>query len=202
MPQTRFVLTKALECGLQPVVVINKIDRPDARASEVLDEVFELFLQLGADEKLADFPYIFASGRSGYATHDPENPGDSMKPLLDLVMEKVPGPDVDMDSPLQLLVTTLDWSDYVGRIAIGRIQSGTIRKGQQVALLQRDDKRITAKVNQLFTFDKLGRTEVDEATAGDIAAIVGLEAVEIGDTIADPNEPVALPRPRGVRTAS
>jgi GTP-binding protein len=194
MPQTRFVLTKALECGLQPVVVINKIDRPDARAAEVLDEVFELFLQLGADEKLADFPYIFASGRSGYATHDPENPGDSMKPLLDLVMEKVPGPDVDIDSPLQLLVTTLDWSDYVGRIAIGRIQSGTIRKGQQVALLQRDDKRITAKVNQLFTFDKLGRTEVDEATAGDIAAIVGLETVEIGDTIADPNEPVALPR--------
>jgi GTP-binding protein len=194
MPQTRFVLTKALECGLQPVVVINKIDRPDARASEVLDEVFELFLQLGADEKLADFPYIFASGRAGYATHDPENPGDSMKPLLDLVMEKVPGPDVDLDSPLQLLVTTLDWSDYVGRIAIGRVQSGAIRKGQQVALMQRDDKRITAKVNQLFTFDKLGRTEVDEATAGDIAAIVGLESVEIGDTIADPNEPVALPR--------
>jgi GTP-binding protein len=194
MPQTRFVLTKALECGLQPIVVVNKIDRPDARIHEVLDEVFELFLELGADEKLADFPYIFASGRSGFATHDPATAGDSMKPLLDLVLEKVPGPDVEPAAPLQQLVTTLDWSDYVGRIAIGRIQSGTVRKGQQVALLQRDDKTITAKVNQLFTFDKLGRTEVNEATAGDIAAIVGLEKVEIGDTVADANQPVALPR--------
>src|SRR5688572_8897401 len=152
MPQTRFVLTKALECGLQPVVVVNKIDRPDARVLEVLDEVFELFLELGAHEKLADFPYIFASGRAGYATHDATTPGDSMKPLLDLVLEKVPGPAVELDAPLQLLVTTLDWSDYVGRIAIGRIQSGTIRKGQHVALLQRDERLVTAKVAQLFTF--------------------------------------------------
>jgi GTP-binding protein len=194
MPQTRFVLTKALECGLQPVVVVNKIDRSDARPAEVLDEVFELFLELGADEKLADFPYNFASGRAGFATHDPENPGDSIKPLLDLVLEKVPGPGVSLESPLQMLVTTLDWSDYVGRIAIGRIQSGAIRKGQQVALLQRDDKRVNAKVNQLFTFDKLGRTEVDEVTAGDIAAIVGLEKIEIGDTVADAEQPQALPR--------
>jgi GTP-binding protein len=194
MPQTRFVLTKALECGLQPVVVINKIDRPDARVHEVLDEVFELFLELGAHEKLADFPYIFASGRAGFATHDPELTGESMKPLLDMVLEKVPGPEVELKAPLQLLVTTLDWSDYVGRIAIGRIQSGTIRKGQQVALLQRDDKLVTAKVAQLFTFDKLGRTEVNEATAGDVAAVVGLEMVEIGDTIADPARPAALPR--------
>ena len=194
MPQTRFVLTKALECGLQPIVVVNKIDRPDARIHEVLDEVFELFLELGADEKLADFPYIFASGRSGYATHDPEVHGDSMKPLLDLVLEKVPGPDVEPEAPLQLLVTTLDWSDYVGRIAIGRIQSGTVRKGQRVALMQMDDRVAQAKVNGLFLFDKLGRTEVDEATAGDIAAIVGLENVEIGDTVADLERPVALPR--------
>ena len=194
MPQTRFVLTKALECGLQPVVVINKIDRPDARINEVLDEVFELFLELGADEKLADFPYIFASGRAGYATHDPDVHGDSMKPLLDLVLEKVPGPDVEPEAPLQLLVTTLDWSDYVGRIAIGRIQSGTLRKGQRVALMQADEQVTPAKVNGLFLFDKLGRTEVDEATAGDIAAIVGLENVEIGDTVADLEQPVALPR--------
>ena len=125
MPQTRFVLSKALECGLQPLVVINKIDRPDARPDEVLDEAFELFLELGADDELADFPYIFASGRDGYATHDPAEPGDSMQPLLDMVLEHVPGPEVDADAPLQMLVTTLDWSDYVGRIAIGRIQSGT-----------------------------------------------------------------------------
>jgi len=194
MPQTRFVLQKALEFGLQPIVVINKIDRPDARVHEVLDEVFELFLELGAHETLADFPYIFASGRSGYATHDPDAHGDSMKPLLDLVLDKVPGPEVEPDAPLQLLVTTLDWSDYVGRIAIGRIQSGTVRRGQQIVLLQKDDCVAPAKVSGLFTFDKLGRTEVEEVTAGDIAALVGLEKVEIGDTVADPEQPVALPR--------
>src|SRR6185437_14138483 len=109
MPQTRFVLSKALECRLKPVVVINKIDRPDARAEEVLNETFELFMELGADEALADFPYIFASSRHGFATHDPSDPGDSMKPLLDLVLASVPGPEIDADSPLQMLVTTLDW---------------------------------------------------------------------------------------------
>jgi GTP-binding protein len=194
MPQTRFVLSKALEFGLKPIVVINKIDRSDARVHEVLDEVFELFLELGADEKLADFPYIFASGRSGHATHDLDVPGDSMKPLLDMVLEKVPGPEVEPEAPLQMLVTTLDWSDYVGRIAIGRIQAGTIRKSQTIALAQRDDKITSGKVAQLFTFDKLGRAEVAEATAGDVAAVVGLESVEIGDTIADAEQPQALPR--------
>ena len=135
MPQTRFVLTKALECGLQPIVVINKIDRPDARADEVLNETFELFMDLGASDELADFPYIFATGRGGYATHDPAKPTDSMHdPLLDMVLERVPGPEIDADASLQMLVTTLDWSDYVGRIAIGRIQSGTLRRGDTVAL--------------------------------------------------------------------
>ena len=122
------------------MVVINKIDRPDARPHEVLDEVFELFLELGADDELADFPYIFASGRDGYATHDPSQPGTSMQPLLDLVLERIPGPEIDADAPLQMLVTTLDWSDYVGRIAIGRIFSGRIARGQQVALMQADDQ--------------------------------------------------------------
>ncbi|HEV3416915.1 MAG TPA: GTP-binding protein, partial [Pirellulales bacterium] len=136
MPQTRFVLQKALECHLQPIVVINKIDRPDARPDEVLNEAFELFLELGASDELADFPYIFATGRGGYATHDPSQPSDSIHPLLDMVLERVPGPEVDPDSPLQMLVTTLDWSDYVGRIAIGRIQSGNVRRGEQVALMQ------------------------------------------------------------------
>ncbi|HEY2146917.1 MAG TPA: GTP-binding protein, partial [Pirellulales bacterium] len=194
MPQTRFVLSKALECGLQPIVVINKIDRSDARPDEVLNEAFELFLELGADDSLADFPYIFATGRGGYATHDPSQPGDSIHPLLDLVLERVPGPEVDPDSPLQMLVTTLDWSDYVGRIAIGRIQSGNIRRGEQVALMQAHDQTVPAKVTGLFLFDKLGRTEVEEATAGDIAAIVGLPDVEIGDTVSCLETPRALPR--------
>ena len=185
MPQTRFVLSKALECRLQPIVIVNKIDRTDARPLEVLDEVFDLFLELGADDKLADFPYLFGSGRGGYVSHDPEAREGDLTPLLDLILERVPGPDVDPDAPLQMLVTTLDWSDYVGRIAIGRIQAGKITKGQSIALMQADDRITGGKVVQLHVFDKLGRVEVDEATAGDIAAVVGLDTVEIGDTIAD-----------------
>ncbi len=193
MPQTRFVLTKALECGLVPVVVINKIDRPDARADEVLDEVFDLFVDLGADH-LADFPHIYASGRDGYATHDPATRGDSMKPLLDMVLEQIPGPEIDAKAPLQMLVTTLDWSDYVGRIAVGRLFSGSLSKGQQVALLQAEGRETLAKASAVFTFDKLGRQEVEQATAGDIVAVVGLDEVEIGDTISDAEVRNALPR--------
>jgi GTP-binding protein len=194
MPQTRFVLSKALECRLQPLVVINKIDRPDARPQEVLEEVFDLFLELGADDELADFPYIYASSREGYATHDPSQKGGTMKPLLDLVLERIPGPEIDADAALQMLVTTLDWSAYVGRIAVGRIFSGRIARGQQVALMQSDDRQTTCKVAALHTFDKLGRKEVPEAEAGDIVAVVGLEDVEIGDTISDAEERRAMER--------
>jgi len=193
MPQTRFVLTKAFENNLKPIVVINKIDRIDARAHEVLNETFDLFLDLGADEVLTDFPHVFTSARDGYATDDPLRRTDSIHPLLDLVLEAIPGPEIDPDAPLQMLVTTLDWSDYVGRIAVGRIQSGCIRQGQQVALMQADGV-VPAKVAAVHTFDKLGRAQVEEATAGDIAAIVGLEQVTIGDTISDFEDRRALPR--------
>jgi GTP-binding protein len=196
MPQTRFVLGKAFECGLKPIVVINKIDRPDARPHEVVDEVLELFLQLGADDVLADFPYMFASSKLGYAVTDPEESPENknIQPLMDMILERIPGPDVDIGEPLQLLVTTLDWSDYVGRIAIGRVQSGTIRKGQSIALMQADDKIAQTKAVSVYTFEDLGRVEVHEVDAGDICAIVGLEGVEIGDTVASPTEPRALPR--------
>ncbi len=194
MPQTRFVLGKALECRLQPLVVINKIDRPDARPQEVLDEVFELFLELGADDKLADFPYIFASARDGFASTDPDAREGTMKPLLDLVLERIPGPEIEADAPLQMLVTTLDWSDYVGRIAVGRIFSGGIARNQQVALLQTDGREVVSKIASVHMFDKLGRQEVSEAAAGDIVAVVGLEQVEIGDTISDAEVRRALPR--------
>jgi GTP-binding protein len=193
MPQTRYVLSKALECKLQPVVVINKIDRPDARSHEVSGEAFDLLMDLGA-EHLDDFPHIFATSKEGYATHDPAVRGDSMAPLLDLMIETVPGPEVDPDSPLQMLVTNLDWSDYVGRIAIGRIYSGTIRPGQQIALMQADDESKNAKVVEVHLFDKLGRVQVEEATAGDITALVGLDDVTIGDTVSDPNSRRAMPR--------
>jgi GTP-binding protein len=194
MPQTRYVLSKALECRLQPIVVVNKIDRPDARAHEVLNESFELLMDLGGEHILSDFPHIFTTSKGGYATHDPDVQGDSMQPLFDLMLQAIPGPEIDPDAPLQMLVTNLDWSDYVGRIAIGRIYSGAIRTGQQIALMQANDESTTAKVAEVHVFDKLGRTQVEEATAGDIAALVGLDDVTIGDTVSDPQDRRALPR--------
>lgn len=194
MPQTRFVLAKALEFGLKPIVVVNKIDRSDARAEEVIDETFELFVELGAEEALGDFPYIFASSREGYATHSPTERTDSMKPLLDMVIEAIPGPEVELDAPLQMLVTTLDWSEYVGRIAIGRISAGRVRKGMPVALLKADSMVRQSRIVAVHLFEKLGRREVEEAAAGDVVALVGLEEIEIGDTISDFEKRVPLPR--------
>jgi GTP-binding protein len=194
MPQTRYVLAKALECHLQPIVVVNKIDRPDARAHEVLDEALDLMLDLGAEHIVGDFPHIFATSKEGYAVVDPAERGDSMQPLLDLMLKSIPGPEIDADAALSLLVTNLDWSDYVGRIAIGRILSGSIRAGQSIALMQDNDQVTAAKVAEVHVFDKLGRAQVEEATAGDIAALVGLENVAIGDTVCDPAAPRAQPR--------
>ncbi|MCR4415743.1 MAG: GTP-binding protein, partial [Thermoguttaceae bacterium] len=196
LPQTRFVLQKAFQCALKPIVVINKIDRSDARPQEVLSEVFDLFLHLGADDKLTDFPYIFTSARLGYATHDPAVPTDSIHPLLDMVLAEIPGPEIDPDAPLQMLITTLDWSDYVGRIGVGRVHSGRLCQGQQVALMQDRGVVTLGKVALLYTFDKLGRREVQQAEAGDIAAVVGLETIAIGDTISDVEARRALPRVR------
>jgi GTP-binding protein len=193
-PQTRFVLRKALECKLKPVVVINKIDRPDARPSEALSETFDLFVELGADDEALDFPYIFASGRAGYATHDPAVKTNDITALLDMVLEHVPGPDVNPEAPLQMMVTTLAWSDYVGRIATGRITSGSIRKAQKIVLIKGDGSQVNGDAVAVEVFDKLGRTAVDEATAGDIVAITGLPEPEIGDTVACPEQPVALER--------
>jgi GTP-binding protein len=194
MPQTRFVLSKALECGLRPIVVINKVDRPDARPMHILDQAFELLLELGGEEHLSEFRYIFASAKSGFATTDLDHPTDSMAPLLDLVLENIPGPEVEPDAPLQLLVTTLDWSEYVGRIAIGRVNAGTLRQGQTVAIMQSDDRRVDAKVASVQLFENLGRVQVEQAEAGDVVAVVGLEGIEIGDTICDPLAPRALTR--------
>jgi GTP-binding protein len=193
MPQTRFVLRKAFECGLRPIVVINKIDRPDARPTEVLNGVFDLFVELDADDATLDFPTIYASGREGIATTDLAVPATDIRPLYEAILKHVPTPEVNADAPLQMLVVTLDYSDYVGRIGIGRVNAGKIRKGQKVALLKHDGQRIDDTVAQLYVFDRLGRTEADEVAAGDICAVVGLEKVDIGDTIADFDNPVALP---------
>jgi len=194
MPQTRFVLSKALEVGVKPIMVINKIDRPDARCNEVIEEALMLLVDLGGEHFMDHFDVIFASGRAGYATHDWKTPGDSMVPLLDMILDKIPGPEVEPDAPLQMLVTNLDWSDYVGRIAIGRIQCGTIKKSQTVDLAKDEGKVSPATVASVQVFDKLGRVDIETASAGDIVAVVGLDNIEIGDTICNRGELNALPR--------
>ncbi len=193
-PQTRFVLQKALQCGLSLLVVINKIDRPDCRPNEVLSQTFDLLVELGADDKTLDFPYIYTSAREGYATHDPEKKGGDVRPLLEMVLEKIPGPVVRPNDPLQLMVTSLEWSRYVGRIATGRIAAGRIKTGQQVALMRADGSKAMAKIDQVQLFDNLGRSDTVDASAGDIVAVIGLPDPEIGDTIADPLNPTALER--------
>src|SRR4051812_23057936 len=149
LPQTRFVLRKAFECGLRPIVVINKIDRPDARASAVLNAVFDLFVELDADDATLDFPTVYASGRQGIATYDLAVPATDLKPLFDMILKYVPAPEVEMDAPLQMLVVSLDWSDYVGRIAVGRVVAGKIKKSQRVALLKRGGQHDEHEVQQI-----------------------------------------------------
>ncbi len=192
-PQTRFVLTKALEVGLQPIIVINKIDRADCRPDDVLLETMDLIHELGGDGAL-ELPYIYASGRAGFATHDPAMRTGTIAPLLDLVLEHVPGPDVDLEGPFQMMVTSIVWSEFVGRVAIGRISGGRVKPGQPVSIINFDGRPTTGTVDSVELFDKLGRSKADVATAGDIAALVGLPDFEIGDTITSPDHPVALPR--------
>ena len=192
MPQTRFVLGKALEAGLKPMVVVNKVDRPDARTLEVVDEAIELICEMGGDEYLDNFHYIFASAKEGFSTHDLDNLSGDMNPLLEMVMENVPPPEVE-PGDFQMLVTTMDWSEFVGRIAVGRIRRGSVKKGQSVTVVQAD-KVMNAKINSVNIFDKLGRVEVESAEAGDVVALTGLEFIEIGDTICQVDKPDALPR--------
>jgi GTP-binding protein len=197
MPQTRYVLAKALANGLKPIVVINKMDRPEQRHGAVLNEVFDLLVDLGADDHALDFPVVYTSGRDGWATTDPEHlPAAGMgdiHTLFEAIIRHVPAPQFDAAAPLQVLITTLDYSDYVGRIGIGRVFAGTLRSGQQVMTIDRHGGRMLQRVKQLFRFDGLGREEVDHIDVGDICAVVGLEKVDIGDTLADPENPIALP---------
>ena len=193
MPQTRFVLGKALEVGLRPMVVVNKVDRPDARVAEVVDEAMELILEMGGEEYLDNFHYIYASAKEGFATNDLDQPSDNMEPLLDMVLEHVPGPTVKA-GPLQMRITTMDWSEYVGRIAVGKIVSGVVSKGDTVTLMQKDGEQSNSKIVAVNVFDKLGRVEVNRAEAGEVVALMGLEKAEIGDTVCDPTRPEALPR--------
>jgi GTP-binding protein len=200
MPQTRFVTRKALELGLQPLVVINKVDRGDARPLEVHDEVLELFMDLEATDAQLDAPFLYAVGRDGWASSEPDAGGGDLGPLFDSIVSRVSPPDVDSEGPFQMLISTLDHSPYVGRIGIGRIERGSVRVGQRVALLALGEAGLAndpgeveeAKVSKLYLFSGLERIEVDQAGAGDIVALAGLEGVEIGKTLTDPECPERL----------
>ena len=196
MPQTRFVLSKAIESGLKPIVVINKCDRPDSRAHEVIDEVFDLLVELGADDDTLDFPVIYASGKDGWASDDPDAPGTDLRPVFEAIVQHVPLADGDADGPLQMQITSLDYSEYVGRIGIGRVFRGRIKTGQQVAVINRDGERRQAKIGTLRAFQGLGRVDTEEVSAGDLCAVIGVENIDIGDTLTDPAHPEALPAVR------
>jgi len=193
LPQTRFVLRKALEARLPVVLVVNKVDRPDARAKEVVDEVYELFLDLDADESQIEFPIVYANAREGRAGYEPDELADDLKPLVDTLLATVPAPAYDPGHPLQALVTNLDASPYVGRLALLRIYHGTLRKGQQVAWCRADGTIENAKVTELYVTEALERVPAEEAGPGEIVALAGLPEVTIGETIADPDDPRPLP---------
>jgi GTP-binding protein len=193
LPQTRFVLRKALERRLTPIVVINKIDRPDARAQEVLNEIYDLFIDLDAIEGQLDFPVLYTNARSGTATSDPNIPGESLRPLFDAVVDHVPPPKGNPDASLQLLVANLDSSDYLGRIAIGRIFNGRVKIGDMVAVCKLDGALQPTRVTKLFAFDGLKRVDIEAAAAGDIVCLAGIDDITIGETIANVEQPVPLP---------
>jgi GTP-binding protein len=192
MPQTRFVLKKAFQHELRPIVIINKIDRPDARAHEVLDEVFDLFVELGADDEALDFPVLYASGRAGIASWELEKPGTDIAPVFQALLKHVPLPHGDPEKSLQVQIQTIQYNDYVGRIGVGRIYNGRIKSGQQVKVVKRDGQQVQSRVQQLQVFDGLGRADTEEVEAGDIVALIGLDTVDIGDSVCDPVNPQAL----------
>jgi len=192
MPQTRFVLKHALEHGLKPMVVVNKIDRPGARPHEVIDEVFELMLDLGANDAQLDFPVVYTSAVSGYARYEPGDDNMDMAPLLDSIIKYIPAPDVDVDGPVAMQVCTIDFSNFVGRIGIGRVFSGTLHNGERIMVVKNDGSRYQANIKDLFTFEGMGRQQATEVHAGDICAVVGIEDCDIGDMFTCRIEPVVL----------
>ena len=193
LPQTRFVLDKALKLNLKPIVVINKIDRPDARPNEVHNDIFDLFIDLDATEEQLDFPLLYASGRNGWATTDLEHgKRDSILPLMDAIIEQIPPPPYN-EGALQLQITTLDYNDYVGRIGIGRVHRGTLEANKPIAVVKRDGRVVPASIKQIFTFEGIGRKQVDKVECGDLCAVVGIEGIDISDTVTDANAPEGMP---------
>jgi GTP-binding protein len=194
LPQTRYVLSKALEAKLTPMVVINKIDRPDARPQEVLDEVYDLFIDLDADEDMLDFPVLYTNGKVGTATADLANPGTDLQPLFEQIIQTIPVAKGDPEGPLQILVTNLDYSDYLGRLAVGRVFNGTMKTGQEYSVARVDGTFSTHKITKLFSFSGLKRTDITETQVGDIVAIAGIPGITIGESFCNVEDPQPLPR--------
>ena len=193
MPQTRFVLQKAIQMGLKPVVVINKVDKPNCRPDEVQEMVFDLMFNLDATEEQLDFPTVYGSAKQGWMSLDWKKPTNDITAVLDTIIEHIPAP-VTLEGPAQMLITSLDFSNYVGRIAIGRVHRGTLREGQDIALMKKDGSIVKQRIKELHVFEGMGRKKVQEVSSGDICALVGIEGFEIGDTVADFDQPEALPR--------
>jgi len=193
LPQTKFVLKKSLELGIKPIVVINKIDRKDARPNDVLNEVFDLFVALGATDEQLDFPYVYAIAKQGIAKIHLEDESVNLSPLLDLIIEKTPVPKANPDLPFQMLVSAIDYNDYLGRIGIGKIHNGKVTVGDQVMLITHEDERSEAKISKLYAYENIKRVEIKEASAGDIVAIAGIEDINISDTLTDKRVPEKLP---------
>ncbi len=193
LPQTKFVLKKSLDLNLKPIVVINKIDRKDARPNEVLNEVFDLFISLGATEDQLDFPFVYAIAKEGIAKVNLEDENVSLAPLFDSIINKVPAPQCDLENPFQMLISAIDYNDYLGRIGIGRIHNGSAKVGDNIILITKDGDKTNAKVSKLYLFENIKRVDTEEISAGDIGAIAGLEDVDIGDTITSPLKPEQLP---------
>ncbi|MGH9571622.1 MAG: GTP-binding protein, partial [Candidatus Angelobacter sp.] len=194
LPQTRYVLSKALEAGLPPVVVINKIDRTDARAQEVLNELYDLFLDLDAREEQLDFPVLYTNAKDGTASASLDVPGEDLRPLFDAILRTTPAPAGKPANPLQILVANLDYSDYLGRMAIARVFNGTLRNGEEAAIAKIDGSLQKVKITKLFSFSGLKRVEIEQTDCGDIVAIAGVEGINIGETITEVENPAPLPR--------
>lgn len=193
MPQTKYVLKKALEQGHRPIVVVNKVDRPNARPEEVLYMVYDLFIELNANELQLEFPVVYASGKAGFAKKELKDTNNNMQPLFETILEHVEDPEGDSSKPAQFLITNIEYDNYVGKLAVGRLYNGSLRRNQDVMLIKRDGKQVRGKISVLYGYEGLKRVEIQEAFSGDIISVAGLDNIDIGETIADFNEPVALP---------
>ncbi|GMU86622.1 MAG: GTP-binding protein [Ignavibacteriales bacterium] len=193
LPQTKFVLKKSLDLGLKPIVVINKIDRHDARPDEVLNEVFDLFVSLGANDEQLDFPFVYAIAKQGVAKVNLSDPSENLIPLLDIILEKIPAPQVDEDEPFRMLISAIDYNDYLGRIGIGKLHYGKVKVGDDTILIPHEGPQQKVRISKLYVYDNIKRVEAAEAYAGDIVAVAGMEDIDIGDTLASPLKPIAIP---------